>query len=103
MRIATREVEIGVGTPDVAPGRYAELIVADTGCGMNEDLKANIFEPFFTTKEVGKGTGLGLSISQRIVRDHDGALEATSAGKGKGSTFRLRLPTSAPAESARAA
>lgn len=80
-----------------------ELAFTDNGSGMTPDVLEHLFEPFFTTKEVGKGTGLGLSISQRIVRDHDGALEATSAGKGKGSTFRLRLPTSAPAESGRAA
>ena len=70
---------------------------------MTPDVLSHLFEPFFTTKEVGKGTGLGLSISQRIVRDHDGTLEARSPGKGKGSTFRMRLPTSAPADSERAA
>lgn len=76
-----------------------ELSFTDNGSGMTSDVLAHLFEPFFTTKEVGKGTGLGLSISQRIVRDHDGALEATSPGKGQGSTFRMRLPASAPADS----
>lgn len=79
-----------------------ELSFTDNGCGMTPEVLQHLFEPFFTTKEVGKGTGLGLSISQRIVRDHDGTLEATSAGQGRGSTFRLRLPTSAPAERAAA-
>ncbi|MBL8850902.1 MAG: HAMP domain-containing histidine kinase [Planctomycetaceae bacterium] len=77
-----------------------ELSFTDNGCGMSPDVLKHLFEPFFTTKEVGKGTGLGLSISQRIIRDHDGALEATSAGKGQGSTFRLRLPTTAQTERA---
>jgi len=80
-----------------------ELSFTDNGSGMTPDVLSHLFEPFFTTKEVGKGTGLGLSISQRIVRDHDGTLEARSPGKGKGSTFRMRLPTSAPADSDRAA
>jgi len=77
-----------------------ELSFTDNGCGMSPDVLKHLFEPFFTTKEVGKGTGLGLSISQRIIRDHDGTLEATSAGKGHGSTFRLRLPTTAQTERA---
>lgn len=74
-----------------------ELTFTDNGSGMTPDVIEHLFEPFFTTKEVGKGTGLGLSISQRIVRDHDGTLEAESDGPGCGSTFRLRLPTAAPA------
>ncbi|REJ80794.1 MAG: sensor histidine kinase [Planctomycetota bacterium] len=69
------------------------LAFTDDGSGMTPDVIAHLFEPFFTTREVGKGTGLGLSISQRIVRDHDGVLEAESDGPGRGSTFRLRLPT----------
>jgi signal transduction histidine kinase len=73
-----------------------ELTFSDNGSGMTPDVIEHLFEPFFTTKEVGKGTGLGLSISQRIVRDHDGTLEAESDGPGRGSTFRLRLPTTAP-------
>ena len=74
-----------------------ELVFTDNGCGMTPDVIEHLFEPFFTTKETGKGTGLGLSISQRIVRDHDGTLEADSDGPGRGSTFRLRLPSTAPA------
>jgi signal transduction histidine kinase len=80
-----------------------ELSFTDNGSGMTPDVLSHLFEPFFTTKEVGKGTGLGLSISQRIIRDHDGTLEATSAGTGQGSTFRMRLPTTAPGDSERAA
>jgi signal transduction histidine kinase len=74
-----------------------ELTFTDNGSGMTPEVIEHLFEPFFTTKEVGKGTGLGLSISQRIVRDHDGSLEAESDGPGRGSTFRLRLPATAPA------
>lgn len=80
-----------------------ELSFTDNGSGMTPDVLKHLFEPFFTTKEVGKGTGLGLSISQRIIRDHDGALEASSAGQGQGSTFRMRLPTSAPSDADRTA
>lgn len=83
------------GTLDISIGErpdQVEIVFRDNGCGMTDETIAHLFEPFYTTKEVGKGTGLGLSISQRIVRDHDGVLEADSDGPGEGSTFRLRLP-----------
>ena len=74
-------------------GDRAELAFTDTGCGMSEDILENIFEPFFTRSRTGKGTGLGLSISHRIIAEHGGEIEATSAGLDKGSTFIVRLPT----------
>jgi signal transduction histidine kinase len=79
-------------------GDTLELSFQDTGCGMTPDILENIFEPFFTRSRTGKGTGLGLSISHRIITQHGGEIEATSAGLGQGSTFLVRLPTSAPAE-----
>lgn len=72
-----------------------EVCVTDDGVGMSPDILQHIFEPFFTKKETGQGTGLGLSISHRIVQDHGGSLEASSPGKGRGSTFRLRVPRQA--------
>jgi two-component system NtrC family sensor kinase len=72
--------------------RMAELVFTDTGCGMNAEVLENIFEPFFTRSRTGKGTGLGLSISHRIINQHGGEIEATSAGPGHGSTFLVRLP-----------
>ncbi|MCA9112581.1 MAG: hybrid sensor histidine kinase/response regulator, partial [Planctomycetaceae bacterium] len=62
------------------------------GCGMTPEVLEHLFEPFYTTKDTGKGTGLGLAISHRIIRDHDGVLEAASDGPGAGSTFVIRLP-----------
>ena len=72
---------------------YAELTVADDGCGMEPEVLDHIFEPFFTRRRGGQGIGLGLSITYRIIADHGGAIEAHSAGSGRGSTFRVRLPS----------
>src|SRR5260370_5262601 len=78
--------------------RMAEMVFADTGCGMSGEILENIFEPFFTRSRTGKGTGLGLSISHRVITQHGGEIEATSPGSNRGSTFTVRLPRQ-PAES----
>jgi two-component system NtrC family sensor kinase len=78
--------------------RMAEMVFADSGCGMSPEILENIFEPFFTRSRTGKGTGLGLSISHRVIAQHGGEIEATSSGLNQGSTFIVRLPLQ-PAES----
>ena len=70
----------------------AEMVFADTGCGMSPEVLENIFEPFFTRRRDGKGTGLGLSITHRIVNQHNGEIMASSPGENQGSTFTVRLP-----------
>ena len=73
------------------------VAITDTGCGIAAEHLGRIFDPFFTTKSVGKGTGLGLSLSYGIVQRHNGRIEVDSA-PGRGSTFRVVLPVSQPAD-----
>jgi len=87
----------GAGTVRVEIGSrqgYASVAVSDTGRGISSQNLQNIFRPFYTTK--GAGTGLGLSLAHRIVEDHHGRIEVTSA-VGKGSRFIVLLPFHMPA------
>ena len=80
------------GRPDARVGPHFVLSVSDTGCGMSEEVRVRVFEPFFTTKEHGKGIGMGLAMVYGIVRNHGGWVEVESE-LGKGSTFRVFLPS----------
>ena len=68
------------------------FIVEDNGCGMDAEVLENVFEPFYTRKKQGQGTGLGLSITHRIIGDHNGRIEASSPGIGKGAAFHVEIP-----------
>jgi PAS domain S-box-containing protein len=77
--------------PGLQPGRYARLIVRDTGQGIVPKNIDHIFDPYFTTKDVGKGTGMGLAVVHGIVKEHNGVITAQST-PGKGTTFDLLFP-----------
>ncbi len=74
--------------PQLLPGTYVRLSVADTGAGMSSDVRQRIFEPFFTTKPIGEGTGLGLAVLHGIVLSHRGSVHVESA-EGSGTYFEL--------------
>lgn len=77
--------------PNLSPGKYVVLSVADTGTGISPDVIGHIFEPFYTTKPRGKGTGLGLSTAYGIVRSHRGIIEVKTS-PGEGTRFDILLP-----------
>jgi signal transduction histidine kinase len=93
-----------------APGRVAirlaargpqfELVVADTGIGIESAFLPHVFEHFrqaapVTNREQG-GLGLGLAITRHLVELHGGTIRVASAGKGAGTTATVVLPASPP-------
>ncbi len=71
---------------------WAQVEIADTGCGMTAAQLEQIFQPFFTTKRAGRGTGLGLASAMETVRAHGGDIKVESE-PDKGSRFMIILPT----------
>jgi two-component system, cell cycle sensor histidine kinase and response regulator CckA len=89
---STRQVGSTRPAPEITPGRYAVLEVADTGMGMDEETKDRAFDPFFTTKSSWSPSGLGLTSAYGLVTQMGGAIRIGTA-PGRGTTVTLLLPT----------
>jgi signal transduction histidine kinase len=85
------------GAEKLEPGRYAFVEVHDSGSGMDPETQAKVFDPFFSTKFTGRGLGLAAVLG--IVSAHKGAIRVYST-LGRGSTFKVFLPTTAQLPSA---
>ncbi len=90
--VGAREIKANDEVPDLQPGHYVTVHVADTGIGMTSDVLARVLEPFFTTKGAGKGSGLGLSMVYGFARQSGGAVTIDSQ-LGYGTRVALFLPS----------
>lgn len=77
-------------------GSDAVISVKDTGIGIPPDKLATVFEMFSQIQSALErsqgGLGIGLTLVKRLVEMHGGTIEAASAGPGRGSEFKVRLP-----------
>jgi len=73
-------------------GNYVDLIVADNGLGIPEDIRDSLFDPYVSSK--AKGSGLGLAIVKRIIEEHSGTVWVEDNNKA-GTAMHVRLPTNA--------
>ena len=87
------------GTIDVEAhnrGAFAEVVIRDTGEGIDEKFLPHVFQPFrqadSSTSRRHGGLGIGLSIVQSLVSSHHGTVHAASEGAGRGTTFTITLP-----------
>jgi two-component system, NtrC family, nitrogen regulation sensor histidine kinase NtrY len=64
LRVATCLLENGM----------VELVIADTGSGLTDEMRERLFLPYFSTKQ--RGTGLGLAIAAKIIQEHQGTIRA---------------------------
>jgi signal transduction histidine kinase len=76
---------------------WLEVKVTDAGAGIEPSFLPRVFERFWQSPEQAPalptaGLGLGLSIARQLVELHGGTITAASAGRGRGSTFVVRLP-----------
>jgi signal transduction histidine kinase len=83
--VASRNVEASSGAG------FVEIVVADDGEGMPEEVLSQAFTPYFTTKAAGSGTGLGLIQVQRFAEGRGGAV-CIESERGAGTLVRLFLP-----------
>lgn len=90
-RNAVLDTEAVAMIPELPPGSYVVLSVADSGSGMTPDVKARAFEPFFTTKGPGRGNGLGLATIYGFCKQ-SGGLATIYSEVDQGTVVNLYLP-----------
>jgi two-component system nitrogen regulation sensor histidine kinase NtrY len=81
--------ELTIETGLIEGHTMAEIVVADTGHGLNDEMRERLFLPYFSTKQ--RGTGLGLAIASKIIQEHSGAIRAEQ-NSPTGARFIIELP-----------
>ncbi len=71
--------------------RHLEVVIADNGPGIPEEIQQRVFDPFFTTRQ--DGHGIGLALVRKMITDYQGAIRLESF-PGQGTIFRLTFPLS---------
>ena len=95
LSVENRRIDASIATAtSVRQGDYVVMRMADSGCGMPEDVIARAFEPFFTTKATGRGTGLGLGQVAAFATASGGFVTIDSV-PGAGSSISIHLPRTA--------
>jgi len=89
IQVENEEMHNGISLQE---GKYVQIIIEDSGRGIDQDDISRIFDPYFTTKDMG--SGMGLAISYAIVKRHKGYIDINSI-KDKGTTVSLYLPVTA--------
>jgi two-component system, cell cycle sensor histidine kinase and response regulator CckA len=102
LKVATNNIDLhadqGTTPTGAKPGDYVQLIVSDTGIGMDTETLERIFEPFYSSKGLAYKTGLGLALVHGIVEQHGGFICCESE-PGRGATFKVYFPAANSLES----
>ncbi len=77
--------------PGLSPGPHIELLIQDTGTGIDPEVLPRVFDPFFTTKGRDSGTGLGLAMVYSTIASHGGIIDLKSR-LGEGTEAHIYLP-----------
>ncbi len=87
--------EIDISTSLLPERDAVEIVIADSGHGVTQEVKEKLFLPYFSTKR--RGTGLGLAIVSRIIEDHHGSIRVEE-NRPAGARFIVELPFAAESD-----
>lgn len=91
-------LEISTAAAPEVSGKYIDVVIADNGAGIPDEISDSLFDPYVSSK--AKGSGLGLAIVKRIVEEHSGSVWSSESSLStengfSGAALHLRLPINA--------